>query len=175
MAGKIIHEHPEHHVNGRLFGGLALIVVGLLVLLANTTQSELLGLMFMPGLGIALLAYGLYTREYGFVVPGGIVTGLGLGILFAVRILTLEGTGTAGVIMLGLAAGFLAISVFSPYVGKPFFSWPIIPAGIIGLIGVMLLVGGVMLDVLAFVSNAWPIFLVAAGLLVIFWPRRTVS
>jgi hypothetical protein len=175
MAGRIIHEHPEHHVNGRLFGGLALIVVGLLVLLANTTQSEVLGLMFLPGLGIALLAYGLYTREYGFVVPGSIVTGLGLGILLAVNVLTLEGTGTAGVILLGLASGFLAISVFSPYVGQPFFSWPIIPAGIIGLIGMMLLVGGVMLDVLAFVGNIWPLFLVAAGLIVIFWPRRTAS
>jgi hypothetical protein len=175
MAGRIIHEHPEHHVNGRLFGGLALIVVGLLVLLANTTQSEVLGLMFLPGLGIALLAYGLYTREYGFVVPGSIVTGLGLGILLAVNVLTLEGTGTAGVILLGLASGFLAISVFSPYVGQPFFSWPIIPAGIIGLIGMMLLVGGVMLDVLAFVGNIRPLFLVAAGLIVIFWPRRTAS
>lgn len=175
MAGKIVHEHPEHHVNGRLFGGLALIVVGLLVLLANTTQSEILGLMFMPGLGIALLAYGLYTREYGFVVPGSIVTGLGLGILLSVRVLTLEGPATAGVILLGLAAGFLAISIFSPYVGQPFFSWPIVPAGIIGLIGMMLLVGGVMLDVLAFLTNTWPVFLVAAGLIVILWPRRTAS
>jgi hypothetical protein len=92
-----------------------------------------------------------------------------------VNVLTLEGTGTAGVILLGLASGFLAISVFSPYVGQPFFSWPIIPAGIIGLIGMMLLVGGVMLDVLAFVGNIWPLFLVAAGLIVIFWPRRTAS
>lgn len=175
MAGKIIQEHPEHHINGRLFGGLALIVVGLLVLLANTTQSELLGLLFMPGLGIALLAYGLYTREYGFIVPGSIVTGLGIGILLAVSVLTLEGTGTAGVILLGLASGFLAISVLSPYVGQRFFSWPLIPAVITGLIGVMLLIGGVMLDVLAFLTNTWPIFLVAAGLIVIFWPRRTAS
>ena len=80
-----------------------------------------------------------------------------------------------GVILLGLASGFLAISVLSPYVGQRFFSWPLIPAVITGLIGVMLLIGGVMLDVLAFLTNTWPIFLVAAGLIVIFWPRRTAS
>src|SRR3972149_3746454 len=90
--------------------GMVLIVLGGLFLLEQRVGGggggggAVGGEAVVALIGIAfLIAYAL-TRQYGFLVPGGILTGLGIGIIYENR---LEGNGAP--VLLGLGVGFLAI------------------------------------------------------------------
>lgn len=170
MSGQVSLHPKDHHTNDRLAGGVALIAIGLLALLVNIAQNELLGLLFLPGLGIILLAWGFFIREYGLAIPGCILTGLGLGIVLGVKLLTVEDAAVGGVILLGLAAGFLALAFISPYFKIKVFSWPLIPAGVLALVGILLMFGGVWLDVLNLAGKLWPAILIVVGAV---WLYRT--
>ena len=114
-------------------------------------------------IGLGFLAVFTFTRQYGFLVPGGIMAGLGSGIL-ASEAVTLTDEGTAGTIVLGLGLGFVAIWVIGAIVsvvGHHF--WPLIPGGILAAVGAALLVGGQAVDLLDY----WPIALIAVGVLVL--------
>ena len=108
-------------------------------------------------IGLALLAVFVVTREYGFLVPGSLITGVGIGI-----VLDSAATGEAesGVMMLGLAGGFLGIWVIgSIYRLSQNHWWPLIPGGILTLIG---LVQMTSIDV-AGALRLWPIVLIVGG------------
>lgn len=175
MSGQISLPPKEHHSHDRFIGGIALIAIGLLALLVNLTQSEVLGLAFLPGLGIVLLAWGVFIHEYGLAVPGCILTGLGTGILLAVKVLAVEDAAVAGVIVLGLAAGFLALALIAPYFKMKILSWPLIPALVLGIIGVMLLFGGMWLDILNIAGKLWPLIFVGVGAFFLFRSRNKAS
>ena len=108
-------------------------------------------------IGLAVLAVFVVTREYGFLVPGSLITGVGIGI-----VLDSAATGEAesGVMMLGLAGGFLGIWVIgSIYRLSQNHWWPLIPGGILTLIG---LVQMTSIDV-AGALRLWPIVLIVGG------------
>ncbi|MFN2164310.1 MAG: hypothetical protein ACK2UN_19750, partial [Candidatus Promineifilaceae bacterium] len=68
---------------GQWVGGLFLIGLGLLFLLNQFTDLpglENVAIYFVLVLGIIFLAWGVLSREAGLMVPGGILTGIGLGI-----------------------------------------------------------------------------------------------
>src|SRR5690348_16600287 len=67
----------------RLIAGVVLIVFGMLMLLATFTNSSILGLSILPILGVLFIVWGLLARLPGPMIPGGILTGLGLGILLS--------------------------------------------------------------------------------------------
>ena len=155
----------------RNFGGLLLIVIGLLVLLANFTKSEVFGMLILPGLGVVFLAWGFYTRRIGFAIPGCILTGLGAGLLLAQRIASLDGEHAGGVMMLGLAAGFIGITLITPFFGEKRAWWALIPGGILGLVGVLLLLGGSALGWLELLGSVWPVILIGIGAYILMSPR----
>lgn len=109
--------------------GFALIGIGLVLLLGTLLD---VGGEIVPGLiGLGFLAAYVRTRNYGFLVPGGILTGLGAGLVLASQ-------GVAGeVVPLGLGLGFLAIAVVSRLTGGdwPGWWWPLIPGGILTAVG----------------------------------------
>lgn len=109
--------------------GFALIGIGAVLLVGALTD---VGGEMVPGLiGLGFLAAYVRTRAYGFLVPGGILTGLGVG-------LVLEGQGVAGeVVPLGLGLGFLAVAVMGRLAGEdwPGWWWPLIPGGVLTAVG----------------------------------------
>jgi hypothetical protein len=81
-------------------------------------------------IGISFLAAYAVTRTYGLLVPGGILTGLGTGIVLGV------GGGPETSPVLGLGLGFVAIYVISLLARDPVQHWwPLIPGGILTVIG----------------------------------------
>lgn len=108
--------------------GLMLIAIGTALLLALTTGAG--GEVLVGLLGLAFLAAYATTRAYGFLVPGGILTGLGAGILTAAR------SGPDEAVVLGLGAGFLVIALMSALVGpRPAaWWWPLIPGGVLSAV-----------------------------------------
>lgn len=169
--GEHIKSQEEADHQDRGFVGLLLIGIGLVVLLLNITQSETLGFLVLPGLGIAFLAWAFYTRRFGFAIPGCILTGLGVSVFLSQRISGLEDSAMGGVVILGLGLGFLAITLVAPYFHEKRTLWPLIPAGIMALIGVPLLIGGQALNLVAWMGVLWPVILIAVGLMLLFAPR----
>jgi hypothetical protein len=155
-----------------LVGGLLLILVGTVLLVARFTEIDLLGLSIPLLLGLGFLTWGLTTRSVGLLIPGGILTGIGTGTLL------IEGFGTnlgesaeGGLFLVAFAGGWGLISLLAALVLKTEMWWPLIPAAIIGAVGGALLIGGTALKVLELVNNLWPLGLIIIGLYLLLWRR----
>ncbi len=149
----------------RVGTALLLIALGVLFLLDNYVD---LGETFLAIVGLFLLAaYFALGHNPGFLIPGGILTGLGLGI-YATGAGFLERDEMGGsLIMLGLGAGFLLIWVLERRQ-----RWAIIPGSIISGVGALLLattLGGIIpWEMWRAIRDWWPIMLVALGLWILY-------
>ncbi|HET7646428.1 MAG TPA: hypothetical protein VFV59_08210 [Candidatus Limnocylindria bacterium] len=115
-----------------LVPGLILIGLGVFLGIVQVTGVGAEAVVAVIG-GAFLVTYAL-TRNYGFLVPGGIMTGLGLGIIWE----TQAAANADGVVVIGLGLGFLAIYVIDLLVrGHAALWWPVIPGGILATIGVL--------------------------------------
>ena len=140
---------------GGLVAGLVIAGIGLFFL-AGQLEPDID--KFVPMfIGLALLAVFVVTQEYGFLVPGSILTGVGIGIVLDSAA---SGEAESGVMMLALAGGFLGIWVIgSIYRLSQNHWWPLIPGGILTLTG---LVQMTRTDVTS-ALRLWPIILIIAG------------
>jgi hypothetical protein len=166
----------ERKVSGGLIGGLILIVGGILLLINQMLPDvwgQFFGNFFLLGLGLVFVVAGIVTRVVGWFIPGGILTGLGGGMAllaspWASRLPGEEG----GWFLIVFAAGFLLIPILSAIFSHEAHWWPLIPAGIIGLVGLAVVFGGRYMDVLEWVGRLWPFALIITGVLVIWKMRR---
>jgi hypothetical protein len=137
--------------------GLLLIVAGLaLFFLRDVVETRIV--MFLL-IGTAFVAAFLYEREYGFLVPGGIMIGLGAG-LAAEDYMALPIDNPAPV---GLGLGFLLIWVLDTMVTKTGGWWPLIPGTALVVFG-----SGYAQEFLRWTfRDGWPLALVALGILLV--------
>ena len=141
--------------------GVILIALGALFFVVQLTDVGGEAVVAVIG-GAFLVAYA-FTRQYGFLVPGGIMTGLGLGIVLQNQATPEEG----GVVVIGLGVGFLSIYVIDLLVrGASALWWPIIPGGILTAIGILIEANQV--EILTQLEWAWPLVLIAIGVIVLF-------
>ena len=148
-----------------VIGGAVLIAIGLLVLIAQNIKTENLGLLFLPALGGIFLVAGIVGRQVGFLIPGGILTGIGVGaILVQSTVVAGNDNAQGGVFLLGFAGGWFLITALSKLFTCQTHWWPLIPGMIMALIGGALMLGGAALSVLEFVGRWWPLILVMLGL-----------
>jgi hypothetical protein len=155
----------------RNFVGLLLVGLGLLVLLSNLTQTIDFGILILPTLGLIFLAWGFYTRRFGFIVPGCILTGLGIPMLLMQTNLDLSGEKSGALFVLGLGLGFGAMSLFAPFFKEKNVWWPLIPGAILVVVGVLLFVGGDALRWLTWLGMVWPLILIGIGAYILVAPR----
>ncbi len=137
-----------------------LIVLGALLLFTPLNLGDLFGSAIVLIIGLVFLyVYGQQGRNVGFLIPGAIMTGLGLGIVAEAA------TGMHGLVPLGLGLGFCAI-----WFMHRIFWWALIPGGIIALSGLKDLaasddgLGQMMSDMGLHGGSWWPIVLVGAGI-----------
>lgn len=149
----------------RMAVAVILIVVGLAGLVGQVLDIQAnMGGLIVTLIGVGFLAAFAFTRTYGYLVPGGIMTGLGVGIA-ASEGLALSDEQTGGAVVLGLSLGFLAVWVIGLLVRvERHHWWPIIPGGILGVIGGALLIGGQAVNLLDY----WGVVIVAIGLIVLW-------
>ncbi len=154
-----------------------LLVVGVIALLANITQSSVLGLLMLPALGLLFLGLGVTTHRFGFIIPGGILTGLGIATFLSIQVFTPGDQETGGVVVLGLGLGFLVIPVFGHFMSEPRGNhvWAFVPGIILGLIGLALFAGDAGLNLLSALGQIWPVILLAIGLYLLLWPRKRIQ
>lgn len=136
--------------------GVILIVVGVTLFAAGLLHLDADVIVLVIGLVFATAFAG--TRRYGLLIPAGILTGLGLGILL--EDLSVQGEP----VVLGLGLGFLAIygaDFLSTGARAPGRWWPLIPGAILTVIaGAESTFGAEGARV---IQQAWPILLIAAG------------
>jgi hypothetical protein len=158
-------KRSDNEVRHRWMAGVALIAIGVLVLVVQFADSEALGLLFLPGLGLIFLIWGMAVRSVGLLIPGGILGGIGLGVyLMAGPLSGLEGEAEGAVFFLSFAGGWVLITLLSGLVCREAHWWPLIPGGIMALIGGALLAGGPALTALNWAGKSWPLIPIGFGL-----------
>lgn len=146
-----------------VIGGAILIMVGVLALLTNFVTFP--GFLFLLAPGLAFLTWGLLARKTGLIIPSGILSGIATGIYLIEGPLShLDGPADGAVFLLALAAGFFLVTLFGFYTERgQFVWWPLIPGGILSVIGGMLLSGESGLKALEVINLGWPVILIAIG------------
>ena len=144
--------------------GVVLILVGLVFFLRprfDFLDSEYILLL----LGLVFLGAYLWRRRYGFMVPAGVLMGLGLGRL-------LDANSFADGDQLGLGLGFLAIFLVPLAYQRKSHWWPLIPGGVL-----ILSAFEATEDLSRYLFSNWPLALVVVGavLVVAGWIDRERS
>jgi hypothetical protein len=163
-------ETPKGKRGGSVVGGLILIAVGVVALVAQFVElGEAIGLLVLPLLSAIFIIAGIATRQSGFFIPGGILAGLGLGTYlvagpFADRASQDEG----GIFMLAFAAGWVLIPILSLLFSRgERHLWALIVAAVLGLVGAAISYGGAALTALEMLGRWWPLFLIAGGVAIL--------
>ncbi len=119
----------------------------------------------MAVIGLAFLTAYAFTRNYGFLVPGGIMSGLGIGIIYETL---LDANGAP--VLLGLGLGFITIYVISRLQGRMSADWwPLIPGGILTTVGLFLAAD--QTGLLGTIGRWWPAALIIIGVFLIYRRR----
>jgi hypothetical protein len=164
-----------------LIGGLILIFGGALAFIGQVVPDNWglgFGLLVLLGLGLAFHIAGLLTREPGWFIPGGILTGIGAGIALVdgplARLIPagLLPGDEGGLFMLAFAGGWFLIVVTTALFTDETHWWPLIPGGIMLLIGLAAGFGSIFGTVLTLLGRLWPIALIAIGLVILYQARR---
>jgi len=164
-----------------LIGGLILIFGGALALAGQVVPDSWglgFGLLVLLGLGVAFIIAGLLTREAGWFIPGGILSGIGAGIALVDGPLAqfipdgLLPGDEGGLFMLAFAGGWFLITVLTALFTDETHWWPLIPGGIMVLIGLAAGFGSIFETILSLIGRAWPIALIAVGVYVLYHARR---
>lgn len=160
MTGKGRTDYPV--------GGWVLLVVGLYLLLLQLFPHSSVILLSILGLGLLLSA--VITHKMGWLIPGGILSGIALGIYLVdpTRSTVPEAT-QGGVFLMAFAAGWALITLLSPLVER-WVWWPLIPAAILGFIGWA--VWEQRLEWLERLNWVWPLALVGIGAWILLQPPR---
>jgi hypothetical protein len=152
-------------------GPVLLIVIGLGALVANFGGDRFSGAFVPLAIGILFLVAYAATRNYGYLVPGGILTGAGSGVLAASLVST---TDTGAYAAIGGGIGFLLIYTLDLLVsGHSARWWPVIP-------GVLMVVAGTGLasgnQELIRQFGLWsPVLLIVLGLILLVARSRQPS
>lgn len=166
-------DEKRPRIPGGVVAGVILVLVGLISLASRFI--DLPGIAFPITIGLIFLVWGLITRTTGLLIPGGVLTGIFAGAtLIEGPLAYLSEQGRGGTFLLAFAGGWVLISLLSLYTEGPrkWWSWPLYPAVILGLIGTALLAGEDGLRVLEFSGYIWPVILIVLGLALVF-KRRT--
>lgn len=147
----------ERRDNAAVTFGAVLVVVGAVLLGGRFSDVVAAG---GPALwiGLGFLTWWAFSGNYGLLVPAGVLTGLGVGLILA----DLEFYGSP--VALGLGVGFLAIYALDALRRRRSSSWwPLVPGAALVIVG--LLQNTSRWDSLG--GLGWPLLLIVIGLVVI--------
>jgi len=171
-----IQSHETPRAKRGWVGGVILILIGGLALLSQFVNFD--ERFFLPALSAIFLVWGVLTRKTGLIIPGGILAGVALGAYMVEgQYDSVAEPAQGALFLLSFAAGWVLITLISFYTNadhRPSL-WPLIPGGIIAVVGGLMLVGGQALKVLELLGQGWPVILIAVGLYMIFRRKEMVE
>jgi hypothetical protein len=118
----------------QIAGGVILILAGVAFLLTLWLDISMYVVLMI---GVGMLALGIFSRSNGWIIPGGVLSGIGLGILVfeGPWKLPLADQPRSGIFLLCFAFGWFVITLLSGLVNRKTLWWPLIPGGIMALLG----------------------------------------
>jgi hypothetical protein len=170
-----LEETMKENKRDGLVGGLILIGIGVIALLSQFVDFiswESFGVYFLLLLGGVFLLWGIVSREVGPFIPGGILSGLGLGTVMLVNNWVPAGVDDGGVFLVVFGLGWFLIVLLTAVFTNQTQWWALIPGGIIGFVGLAILFGGVFMKTLTAVSFLWPVVLIIVGVYVLWKARQ---
>lgn len=150
--------------------GVLLVLLGLGLLVQFVFPIISIGTLLLLAIGVAFLAGWLLGGSWLSMVPGVLITALGLAELVEdLALLGPPGEDVAGLASSALALGFLLIWLLGYLRGRR-STWPLWGAALFGLIGVAQLSG--RLVGIPELGALWPVLVIAVGVLLILNARR---
>ncbi len=146
-------------------------VLAALAILFLTNQFTLLVFIFYlsTAIGIVFLLWGAFSGRISLIVPGALLIATGAGVFFGwSNPDTPGGLQKTGIMLVWFALGWILITVFSRIMNKRFVWWPLIPGGILLMVGSGLYIGGNPENALGFLGNTGSIGLILIGAYLIF-------
>jgi hypothetical protein len=157
---EVVERRPEWgDRRGRLIAGGSLMIAGLgLFALEAVDGTGDAAILFV--IGAVFIAAYFMRKVYGFLIAGCIALGVGLG-QAGQEIFDTSGDVT----VIGIGLGFGLIYAIDRLTDGSAHWWPLIPGGILLIIGLASLSGSVG-------DYLWPALLIVAGGVVLFSSRR---
>ncbi len=148
-----------------VLGGLVVMAVGFAFFLPPLGVANASSYLFLA-LGIAFaVAYWQSLTPYVYLIPAATLLGLGLGLLIP-EWFRLPNEVASVVFLAALAVGFAAA-----YLIRPQRQWPLMPAGVMGLVAMAELFGAGTIIPTAVQPFFVPLVLLAVGAYLIIGPR----
>ncbi|MHB8136325.1 MAG: hypothetical protein ACYDH1_19120, partial [Anaerolineaceae bacterium] len=118
--------------------------------------------------GIVFVLWGTRKRQIGLLIPGFIISTSGAGVYFAWNDQVVSnGLQQTGTMLVWFALGWILITVISKIFSRKFTWWPLIPGGVLPMVGAGLYIGGNPANALGFFQNTGSIGLIMFGVYLI--------
>ena len=128
--------------------------------------------LFSVAGGLFFIILGVRYHSVGWLIPGGLLLGIGPGIYALISHLPTEPTLTViGLSLLWFAFGWILISLTSRTIRQSALWWPLIPGGILGIAGISLYIAGNPSATPTLLSNTGSIAIIVFGLYLLLMRR----
>ena len=120
-------------------------------------------------IGFVFIIWGVCTKKFPLIIPGAILATTGAGVYYGWS--NPEAPGglqKTGIMLAWFAFGWLLITVITRVSHKRFTWWPLIPGGILLMVGAGLYIGGNPQNALGFLGNTGSIGMILIGVYLIF-------
>jgi hypothetical protein len=119
-------------------------------------------------IGFVFIIWGLFKKSIGLFIPGLLLITIGIGVYNGwATVGDVNGLRDTGIMLVWFSLGWILITVCSRIFYKTFLWWPLIPGGILAMVGSGLYIGGNPSNALGFLQNTGSIGLVLLGLYLI--------
>lgn len=141
-----------------------ILSVGLTLLLTELQVVDFV-LWVGTGIGFILLVWGIYCRLFGLIIPGSLLVTISPGIYLAWgQNLELNPLAKTGVMIAIISLGWFLIILFSKVTTPKFVWWPLVPGGIMAVVGWGMYIGGDPGSAPTFIANTGSIGLIIFGI-----------
>lgn len=150
-----------------LFPFIIFISIGLPFLFETI---QILDFLFYIGIGIGIccLIAGIYWKLFGLIIPGALLIGIAPGLFFAWENTKINNPlEQTGIMLVGFAFGWGLITVTSRTLTRKFVWWPLIPGGILGVVGWGLYIAGNPESAIGFIGNTGSVGLIIFGIYIL--------
>lgn len=151
-----------------IFWGIIAILGGLLLILTQFMDLDAIMPWIVLFAGLAMMVWGIFARSAGGLIPGGIVTGVGVGLTLVGPERMDASDAGVGYFLLCLALGFLSIPLSTSLLTDHRHWWAFIPGGIIFVVGLAMIFGGPFFQALTLIQLGGALALVALGAWLIY-------
>lgn len=106
------------------------------------------------GLGLTMLGWGIGAKLLGLIIAGSIVLTVAPGVAFSWKIIGVTNAiSQTGVMLVWFGLGWALITICSRAIKDKFIWWPLIPGGILEMVGIGLYLGGNPKFTVGFINN----------------------